>query len=270
VLIGETYVHDYELLASFYGKGDELNLAFNFMLIHAPFEPSALREVIERTQQALPDGGWPVFTLGNHDNDRFTTRWAHDDPAKIRSALIMLMGLRGTPFLYYGDEIGMPQVHIPRDKLLDPVGLMFEGQYGRDGERTPMQWTGETGGGFSAPGVEPWLPYGDAAACNVADQRHDPDSMLSMTRDLIGLRDAIPELRDGDYATIDTGSDGVFAWRRGERVVVACNLSDEPATVDGVTGEIRISSDRSHDGERVDGSLTLSPWEAVVVFDVGA
>jgi alpha-glucosidase len=272
VLIGETHVHDYDLLASFYGNGDELNLAFNFLLIHAPFDAKQLREVVEGTERALPDQGWPVFTLGNHDNDRFPTRWAGDDPAKTRCALVMLMALRGTPFLYYGDEIGMPQVDVPLDRLLDPVGIMFDGHFGRDGERTPMQWTPEPGGGFSPPGtnVEPWLPYGDAAACNVADQRHDPGSMLSLARDLIGLRDAIPELRDGDYTSIDVDAPGVWAWRRGERVVVACNLSDDDATIDGVDGTIRICTDRARDGETVAGALRLEPWHAAIVWTSAA
>jgi alpha-glucosidase len=266
VLIGETHVHDYELLASFYGAGDELNLAFNFLLLHAPFEASALREVVEGTEAALPDVGWPVWTLGNHDTSRFPTRWAGGDPAKTRCALIVLAGLRGTPFVYYGDEIGMPDAPVPDDRILDPVGVMFRGHFGRDPERTPMQWSAAPGAGFSEPGVEPWLPYGDFAACNVESQRHDPGSVLSLVRDLVGLRDAIPELRDGDYATLPTTAEGVWAWRRGERVVVACNLADTDATVDGIRGTIRISTDRARDDEAIDGTLRLAPWQAAIVF----
>jgi alpha-glucosidase len=270
VLIGETHVHEFELLASFYGKGDELNLAFNFLLIHAPLEAAELRRIVEGTEAALPDGGWPVWTLGNHDNTRFPTRWANGDPVKARCALVMLFGLRGTPFLYYGDEIGMTDTPVPKERLLDPVGIVFHGAYGRDPERTPMQWDSEPGFGFSAPGVEPWLPYGDGATYNVARQRHDPGSMLSLTRDLIGLRDAIPELRDGSYRTLRTGRDDVWAWTRGERVVVACNMSDDDAVVDGVHGAVRVGSNRTRDGAAADGALTLSPWEAVIVFRPGS
>jgi alpha-glucosidase len=252
-------------LMSFYGNGDELHLAFNFMLIHASFDAPSLREVVERTEGKLPAFGWPVFTLGNHDVNRFPTRWAEGDPAKTRCALVMLLGLRGTPFLYYGDEIGMPDTPIPKDRVLDPVGLLLPG-YGRDPERTPMQWDASPTGGFSKPGVEPWLPYGDAAAYNVADQRTDPSSMLSLARDLVGLRDAIPELRDGDYATIVTDDRNVWAWRRGERVVVACNMSDAAAVVDGVRGVIRACTDRAREDEAVDGRLSLQPWAAAIVF----
>jgi len=123
------------------------------------------------------------------------------------------------------------------------------------------------GAGFSEPGVEPWLPYGDYKAYNVADQRHDPDSVLSLTRDLIGLRDAIPELRTGDYRTVPARSDDVWAWRRGERAVVACNLSDDAVDVADVgPGTIRISTIRVRADERVDGGLHLSPWEAAIVW----
>jgi alpha-glucosidase len=180
--------------------------------------------------------------------------------------MVMLMGLRGTPFLYYGDEIGMPDTEIPKDHVLDPVGIIF-GAFGRDPERTPMHWTGDPGGGFGTPaGVAPWLPYGDAAACNVEAQRADPASMLSLTRDLVGLRDALPDLRTGEYRSLDTSGDHLWAWARGQGVVVACNLGDEPAELDGVHGEIRVSTDRSRDDERVDGTLSLAPWEAVIVW----
>jgi hypothetical protein len=129
-----------------------------------------------------------------------------------------------------------------------------------------MQWTPAPGGGFSEPDVEAWLPYGDAAAHNVSEQRHDPTSDLSLTRDLIGLRDAIPELRNGDYRSLPTDNAGVWAWQRGERVVVVCNLSDTDAVIDGVHGTIRIATDRGRDDEVLDGTLHLAPWQAVIVF----
>jgi alpha-glucosidase len=179
----------------------------------------------------------------------------------------MLLGLRGTPFLYYGDEIGMPDTDVPKDRIVDPVGLFHGPSVGRDNERTPMHWSPGPGAGFSQPGVEPWLPYGDYAKCNVADQRHDPGSTLSLTRDLIGLRDALPDLRAGAYATLPASDDRVWAWQRGERTVVACNISDEPVDVEGVgTGTIRISTNRARDDERVDATLRLAPWEAAIVL----
>jgi alpha-glucosidase len=267
VLIGETYVLEPESLASFYSEGDELNLAFNFTLLHAPLQAAALRAAVEDAERLLPSDAWPVWTGGNHDNHRFPTRWCDDDPKKIRTALVMLMGLRGTPFLYYGDEIGMADADVPIERILDPVGKLHGPRLGRDPERTPMQWTADGGAGFSRAGVEPWLPYGDYASTNVGAQRHDPDSVLSLTRDLIGLRDAIPDLRRGSYRTLPASDDRVWAWQRGDRTVVALNLSDEPASVPDIgPGEIRISTRRARDGEDVGGELSLDVWEAVIVW----
>jgi alpha-glucosidase len=267
ILIGETYVLDPKMFASFYGDGDELNLAFNFMLLHSPFAASELRAAVEHAEENLPGSAWPVWTGGNHDNHRFPTRWAGGDPRKTRAAMIMLMGLRGTPFLYYGDEIGMPDTNVPVDRILDPVGVFHGPRMGRDDERTPMHWSAEPGGGYSRPGVEPWLPYGDYASCNVTDQRRDPDSMLSLTRDLIGLRDAMPELRRGSYTTLSASDDAVWAWRRGDRTIVAMNLSDDPRDVSNVgPGELRVSTIRARAGEQVKGTLRLEPWEAAIVW----
>ncbi|MGQ0434715.1 MAG: alpha-amylase family glycosyl hydrolase, partial [Microthrixaceae bacterium] len=266
VLIGETFVFDVLTMASFYGAGDELNLAFNIPLLHTKFEPTALRAVVEETETEVPADCWPVWTAGNHDVSRFPTRWADNDPGRARCALMMILTLRGAAFLYYGDEIGMPDTDVPREQLRDPVGLRFYPVAGRDSERTPMQWDAGPGAGFSAdPAAEPWLPFGDVASCNVAEQRRDPDSMLALCRDLIGLRDAVPDLRNGTYETI--AADGaLWAWRRGERVAVALNLGDAPATLDGVDGIVRVATDRARDRERIDGSFALGPWEGAVVW----
>ncbi len=266
-LIGETYVLEPEAFASFYGNDDELNLAFNFMLIHSRFRAEELRTAIETAERLLPETAWPVWTAGNHDNHRFPTRWADNDPARARTAMVMLMGLRGTPFLYYGDEIGMTDTEIPLERVLDPVGRFHGPRMGRDPERTPMHWTAVEGAGFSTPGVEPWLPYGDYRSTNVDAQRNDPDSMLTLTHDLVRLRNTLPELRSGGYETLPGSDDRVWAWRRGDRVVVACNISDESAEVPGVgPAAIRISTIRARDDERVAGALHLEPWEAVIAL----
>jgi alpha-glucosidase len=266
ILIGETYVLEPEAFASFYGEGDELNLAFNFMLLHSEFRAAPLRAAVEHAERLLRAGAWPVWTAGNHDVHRFPSRWCEGDPARARVAMTMLLGLRGTPFLYYGDEIGMLDTDVPIERILDPVGKFHGPRLGRDAERTPMHWEPDAGAGFSAAGVEPWLPYGDNKACNVADQRDDPDSMLRLTRDLVALRAELPALRDGAYATLAASDDGVWAWQRGRDVVVACNLSDEPAEVGGAgPGTVRIATVRARDGERVEDVLRLGPWEAAIV-----
>jgi alpha-glucosidase len=206
-----------------------------------------------------------VWTLGNHDVTRFATRWAEGDERRTRLALMLLLTLRGTPVLYYGDEIGMTEAEIPADRIVDPVGLLREpGRPGRDGARTPMPWTGEPGAGFTAPGVEPWLPFGDTAV-NVAGQRADPRSVLHLTRDLIALRRADAGLRTGAYAQLDAPN-GAWAYRRGDRAVVALNLSDEAVSVGGVGGRIAIGTDRARDGEAVPDGVALRPWEGVVLI----
>src|SRR5262249_54898932 len=145
-------------------------------------------------------------------------------------------------FLYFGDELGMPQTDVPPDRILDPVGLRFHPYAGRDGERTPMPWSGDAaaGAGFTEPGVEPWLPFGHGAACNVADQHADAASLLHFARAAIALRRELTDLRSGAYTELVV-TDAVWAWRRGASTVVALNLGPETATVDvrGARGTIR-------------------------------
>jgi alpha-glucosidase len=213
----------------------------------------------------MPEHAWPVWTLGNHDVTRFPTRWADGDERRVRLALMLLLTLRGTPVLYYGEEIGMAEAEIPEDGVVDPVGLLRDpDRDGRDGARTPMPWTGEPGAGFTAPGVEPWLPFGDTAG-NVAAQRADPASVLHLVRDLIALRRATADLTSGAYAPLDAPA-GAWAYRRGDRVTVALNLSGAAVTVPGVSGRIEIGTDRARDGEAVTDGVALGPREGAVLL----
>jgi alpha-glucosidase len=167
--------------------------------------------------------------------------------------------------LYQGDEIGQVDTDVPHELMRDPLGVMYWPAYaGRDAMRTPMPWTDGPGGGFTDPGVEPWLPLGDLGSATVAAQRDDPDSMLSLTRDLIALRRETPELQVGPYLSLMTPSD-LWAWSRGRRMVVAANMTDGEGALEGVSGVIRLATDRRRDGSAVDGTLWLRGWEAVVV-----
>jgi alpha-glucosidase len=127
-----------------------------------------------------------------------------------------------------------------------------------------MQWSAEPGAGFTEAGVRPWLPIGDAANCNVAAQRQDRGSSLHLTRDLIALRAAEPDLRGGGYETLPA-PDGAWAWRRGEGHAVALNLSDTEVTVQDLQGRVAIATERARDGEQVEGSLVLGPWQGAVI-----
>jgi alpha-glucosidase len=266
VLIGETPVPEIESLAAYYGTGtDELHLAFNFPFITAPLEPSPLRTIVESTEAALPPDGWPVWTGSNHDMSRLASRWAKGDAARARVALFLLLCLRGTPVLYQGDEIGLADTDVPQDQLRDPLGVAYWPAYaGRDAMRTPMHWRNAPGGGFTGPGGQPWLPFGDLAHCNVADQRSAPTSMLTLARDLIALRRDTPALQIGAYRSLPS-SPGAWAWSRGDRIVVALNMTAEESVWDGVSGTVRLGSDRGRDGEPIDNTLRLRGWEAVVV-----
>jgi alpha-glucosidase len=270
ILIGETPV-PVDDLARYYGNGDdELHLAFNFNFIGAPLESGAMRTIVEETEAALPAGAWPAWTGSNHDMFRFPTRWAGDDPIKARAAVVMLLSLRGTPVLYQGDEIGQGNVTLAQEDLRDPLGVLYAPAYwGRDAGRTPMQWSEAVGGGFTDPDVTPWLPLGDVTTHNVASQRSDPDSMLTLTRDMIALRRRTPDLRDGDYQSLDA-PDGVWAWNRGAGVVVAVNMSDNEVTLVDVAGTVALSTERRRDGEAIPKDLRLAPWSAVVVERSGS
>jgi len=264
--VGETYVLDLEQLIPFYGLGeDELHLAFNFLFFHCDLDAAQMRPIVEGVERMLPQGAWPVWTGSNHDGKRLATRWAGEDPARTRAALMMLLGLRGTPFLYYGDEIGLPDTPLDPATALDPVAARLgDPEENRDVCRTPMQWADVPGGGFTTDGAAPWLPFGDLAAYNVEEQRADPGSILHLVRDLIALRRSREDLRGGAYETLPA-PDGAWAWKRGSGTAVAVNLGAGPVSVERLSGRVLVGTDRARDGSAVDGAVELAPGEGVVV-----
>ena len=264
LLLGETFVGGLEEVIPYYGANDELGLAFNIPFLQAPFETATLCALVEETERLLRDDCTPVWTGSNHDVSRGPTRWAGGNTDAFRCALVMLLTLRGSAVLYYGDEIGLPDTDVPDARLLDAVTIRLHRLIDRDAARTPMPWTAGAGAGFTVAGAEPWLPFGDVAACNVADQRDDPDSTLHLTRDLLSLRKERADLRTGAYRTrVCEGS--VWAWQRGNDVLVALNLGPKVASIDDVEGSILLGTDRGRDGARVTGVLTLGAYEGVVL-----
>ena len=266
ILVGETYVLDLDQLMPYYGQGgDELNLAFNFLFVHAELEAAMLREIVEGIEAKLPADSWPVWTGSNHDAGRLATRWAGGDASRARAALMMVLTLRGTPFLYYGDEIGLLDVPLDPETALDPVARRTgDPERNRDSFRTPMPWSAEDGAGFTDAGVAPWLPFGDTKAGDVAAQREDRGSTLHFVRDMIALRRAEADLRVGAYATLEA-PEGAWAWQRGEGFAVALNLGSGACEVEGLRGTVAIGTDRARDGERVEAALALAAGEGVVV-----
>jgi alpha-glucosidase len=265
VLLGETPVEDLTELGLFYGADlDELQLAFNFPFINASFDAVVMPDIVARVETALPTGAWPAWTGSNHDMSRLATRWAADDPRRIRAALLMLLGLRGTPVLYQGDEIGLGDTVVEPPDLRDPLGVLYWPAYaGRDPMRTPMHWRDAPGGGFTAPDATPWLPLGDTAA-NVETQLANPNSILVLVRDLLALRKQTEDLHLGSYVALDA-PENVWAWRRGEGHVVVVNCSDDDATFETGAARVLIGTDRARDGEPIDGALPLTGWEAVIL-----
>ena len=263
VLLGETYVWDLETLASYYGRqDDELQLAFNIPFVHARLEKGAMSSIVEAVEERFPPHAWPCWTGSNHDAGRLASRWCGGDHRKIRCSLMLLLTLRGTPVLYYGDEIGLTNVDLTREQLLDPVGRRFYPAYpGRDPARTPMPWESGPGAGFTVPGAEPWLPIGDPGAANVAEQRDDPRSILHLCRRLIELRRAEADLRGAPYQRVQTPGP-VWAYRRG-RFCVVLNLGDAAERA-GVGGRIEVSTSCEREGQEV-SELELGPWEGAVL-----
>jgi alpha-glucosidase len=264
MLVGETWVFGVERLVPFYGTGsDELDLGFNFPFAFSELDADEMGTVVEATESALPVGAWPVWFGSNHDVGRFPTRWCAGDPDRIRCALVLLLSLRGTVFLYYGDEIGMTDVPVPRDRLRDPVGIVrWPEDRGRDPFRTPMQWNAGPGAGFTS--AEPWLPIGDAESCNVEAQERDPDSVLHLVRELIRLRSSTA-LGVGTYRTV-VRDGGLWVWSRGD-LTVAANLSVERREVALPDRPVLISSDPARARSPMGRGATLQPWEAVVLAE---
>ena len=263
--IGEIHIWDWDEWATYYGKNlDELHMPYNFSLLWAPWSAFSFRSRIDAMEAALPDGAWPNVVLGNHDEVRLATRYG---PRRARLAAMLLLTVRGTPTMYYGDEVAMPQTHVPPEQEQDPWGIRVPGQ-GRDGCRTPMQWTAEPNAGFSAGDAATWLPCGsDPSRHNVADQAADPGSILNLYRSLLALRRAEPALHAGAYRPVDA-PDGVYAYERqdgDDRFLVALNFTSEDAVLPiGEPGSIELGTGLDRTGP-FDESLALRPDEGVIV-----
>jgi alpha-glucosidase len=265
--VGEIHEWDWDRWASYYGDGDELHHVYDFSLIHAPWNAGAVAERIESQEAALPDGAFPNHVLGNHDEPRLAYRYGRQ---QARIAAMLLLTSRGTPTLYYGDEIGMSQLLLSPGSQLDPWAREGEA-LGRDGSRTPMQWTPDAHAGFCGPeATTTWLPVqDDRQTCNVATQLEDPDSILNLYRRLLAFRRSSVELRIGSYARLGAPvATNVYAYRRtdGARMLdVYLHFGGEAVSLGNVSGEIVICTDRSREGERIAGELVLAPDEGIVL-----
>ncbi|HEX2141277.1 MAG TPA: alpha-amylase family glycosyl hydrolase [Candidatus Limnocylindria bacterium] len=229
VMIAEIYL-PVDRLVDYYGRGERAgaHLPFNFHLILTPWDAREIELVVDRYEGALPANAWPNWVLGNHDLPRVASRIG---PKQARIAAMLLLSLRGTPTLYYGEELGTEETPVPPEDVQDVREINQPGRgLGRDPCRTPMPWDGSPGAGFTTG--RPWLPIGeDNRQRNVEALRSDPDSMLSLYRRLLELRRREPALTIGSYRPVPA-SGSVLAFEReqdGRRLLVALNLSDQPA-----------------------------------------
>jgi alpha-glucosidase len=266
VIVGEIYLPVEQLVGYYGADGLGCHLPFNFQLVTAPWDARGIAAYVANYESLLPAGAWPNWVLGNHDRPRIASRVGL---AQARVAAILLLTLRGTPTMYYGDEIGMHDVPIPPARVQDPLARRIPVR-GRDPERTPMQWDAGPNAGFTTG--EPWLPIaGDFATVNVAVERDDPESMLSLYRRLIALRRAEPAFEIGSYEGIPCQGDLLAYVRahRGRRFLVALNLGTAEATLTAGDfrrrGRVRLGTHPDRDGEQVDGAIRLRGDEGLVI-----
>ena len=277
LLIGEIYLPA-EKLVTYYGReGDGLHLPFNFNLVWQPWRADALLAYVKRyesvlpSQDTLPASGWGSWVLGNHDQKRIASRIG---PAQARVAMLILLTLRGTPTLYYGDELGLENVPIPASQGQDPFGHAHPDQ-GRDPVRTPMPWSsaasgsGADSGGFTEG--SPWLPLGDDnQKKNVETSKQDETSMLRLTRRLLTLRKQEPALSLGAWSEVDVDGD-VLAYARyddQQRFVILANLDAEPKTVrlnEGFQGMVEFSTLAVTNQVKVGTDVSLEVDEALII-----
>ena len=224
----------------YYGEnGDELQLPFNFRLMQQPWERKAMRASVDEMEAALPASAWPNYVLGNHDQPRLASRFG--GLAQARLAGMMLLTLRGTPTVYYGDEIGLENGVIPLEKISDPQGINLGAERSRDVCRTPMQWDASAERRVLHRGTLA-AGHDDYKTRNVAVQSDDQSSMLSFYRKLFWQRRASAALFGGDYRPLDVDGD-CFVYVRTfgrEKKLVALNFSAQPMTVNtGLAGNAR-------------------------------
>lgn len=285
VLIGEIYLPLPELV-TYYGQPvktgpseapapetQELNganLPFNFHLILTEWKSSAIAEIVRKYEQLLPPGGWPNYVLGNHDQPRLSSRIG---AKQGRVAAMLLLTLRGTPTMYYGDELGMEDVPIAPDQVKDPAEKNEPGKgRGRDPERAPMLWVNAPNAGFTAPDATPWLPIeNDWPTKNAAVQRGDQKSMLTLYRRLLALRRQHDTLHAGAIADVSAEGD-VLRYRRvalpeGESTdfQVFLNLGSEVATARCSPGTVVLTTMLDGAGARVDGEVTIESGEGLLI-----
>ncbi|KFI08920.1 alpha-glucosidase [Massilia sp. BSC265] len=269
VSIGEVSSDDaLAQMAEYTEGGDKLHMAYSFNLLTPEFTASHIRKQVEDFKERVKDG-WASWSVGNHDAIRVMTRWGGQNPTPALGKLVLAMqlSLKGTPCLYQGDELALPEADVPFELLQDPYGITFWPEFkGRDGCRTPMPWTSEAPNAGFTTGT-PWLPVaGPHLASSVERQDQDPDSMLNFQRRFIAWRKTMPQLTRGEIAFFDA-PEPVLALRREvdgmDSVLAAFNLSDREVRFDWPDSAAAQQLDaHGLPGQAAGGRLTLPPYGA--------
>lgn len=269
--VGETFIDKKEKIVAYTGE-DKLHAAFNFDFMWSRFDPARLvKPILDWEELYFQHGIWPNYVLGNHDATRMATRHTKDeDDDRLKVLMALLFTLRGTPYLYYGEEIGMRDISLKRSEILDPPGRKYWPFYkGRDGCRSPMQWDGSTNAGFSS--AKTWLPiHPNHRVRNVETQRGDPNSMLNFTRHIIKLRRENPALHQGDFTLLTIQPKDTLAYLRQtpkNTLLVALNFKNRMTTIESLPEgkwNMLYSTARVSVPESVQ-SFQLSPYEVLIM-----
>lgn len=267
--VGETFLSTPEKTAGYCGE-HALHQAFLFDFLECPWNAQRFSRVVEQWEEAIGMDRWPNYVLNNHDVKRSASRYGQgENDERLKIAAAMLLTLRGTPFLYYGEEIGMREVKLKKSQILDPVGLRFWPFYqGRDGCRTPMQWDLTANAGFTSGRT--WLPlHPDWQERNVEKQVKDSGSLLNFYKELIALRRAEEVLVKGEIHLLYDAPRNVLAYERvylNKKAWIYLNFSDKPQWIGIPDATIRkvFSSQRGNHDEGTHDSLL--PNEALIVF----
>jgi alpha-glucosidase len=285
VMVGEVFLFSTEAVATYYGSGDELHLCFNFPPLFAAWRAPAWSECLGRTFRALEEReAWPTWVLSNHDNPRTRTRYdfgaglagegdeerAQRSEARARAAAVLLLTVRGTPFLYQGEELGLLDAVVPEDRVVDPGG--------RDGCRAPVPWDESEDHGWPTDTDGPWLPFPpEPRVRNYSAMRRDPDSILHLYRRLLALRRDTPALVAGQQTALEVPelADRVLAYRRTSGTsscTVLINFTGEavelgamPALAISPQSTVAVSSDGEGEGTPFAGRLAAD--QAMVIVD---
>ena len=252
-------------IGHFYGNNKpRLHLPLNFALLDSEWNAISLQATIDAYFKAIPKGTWPDFVIGGHDKHRVASKIGQ---AQAGILAMLLMTIRGTPFLFAGDEIGSEQVPIPSEQVQDPFDKLVKGfDLGRDPERAPLRWDDTDGGGFTTG--EPWLPLSRDRARNIMAQKRDGQSLLNLYRELIALRRRELCLLQGEYRPRRAQND-VFSFERRldeTEILVGLNISGEPRLWEWQGSGVKLLS-TGLDGRpgEVEGPIHLRPNEGVIV-----